>query len=60
MVVVKVCVGSSREGANGAYAKLEYIKAPLENGTEIYIASPKYSINDILSGAAPSTHIFIK
>lgn len=56
----KVCVGSSREGANGAYAKLEYIKAPLENGTEVYIASPKYAISDILSGAAPSTHIFIK
>ena len=56
----KVCVGSSRAGANGAYAKLEYIKAPLENGTEVYIASPKYAINDILSGSAPSTHIFIK
>lgn len=56
----KACVGSSRAGANGAKAKLEYIKAPLQNGTEIYIASPKYLIKDILSKEAPSTHIFIK
>lgn len=56
----KACVGSSRAGANGAKAKLEYIKAPLENGTQVYIASPQYAIKDILAGNAPSTHIFIK
>ncbi|MGN0761523.1 MAG: uridylate kinase [Christensenellales bacterium] len=54
------CVGSSRKGANGAKAKLEYIKAPAQNGTEIYIASPQFSIKDILSGKAPSTKIYVK
>ena len=29
----KLCVGASRQGANGAGAKLEYIKAPFAKGT---------------------------
>lgn len=56
----KSCVGASREGANGAMAKLEYIKAPAQNGTEIYIASPIFSIHEILNGIAPCTKIFVK
>lgn len=56
----KLCEGASRLGANGAKAKLEYIKAPVENGTTVYIASPKYSIDDILNDKAPSTKIYIK
>lgn len=55
-----LCEGSSRVGANGAKAKLEYIKAPAKNGTEIYIGSPIYSIKNILNGTAPCTKIFIK
>lgn len=55
----KLCKGSSRVGANGAMAKLEYIKAPIKNGTEVYIANPAYSISEVLSGQAPSTKIYI-
>lgn len=55
----KLCEGSSREGAAGAKAKLEYVKSPAENGTRVYIASPKYDIKDVLSGEAPCTRIFI-
>jgi glutamate 5-kinase len=34
------CEGASRAGANGAKAKLEYIKGPASNGTKVYIANP--------------------
>jgi len=51
------CSGASRKGANGAKAKLEYIKEPVKNGTTVYIASSKYLISDILSGNAPCTRI---
>lgn len=53
------CNGASRKGANGARAKLEYIKEPLKNGTEVYIANSKYELKDILSGSCPSTKIFV-
>lgn len=56
----KSCVGASRKGANGAWAKLEYIKAPVQNGTEVIIANSRYKIADILSGIAPSTVIGVK
>lgn len=55
----KACNGASRVGANGAMAKLEYIKAPLKNGTEVYIANPKFSISEVLSGNAPCTKIYV-
>lgn len=54
------CYGASRKGANGAKAKLEYIKAPLQNGTEVFIANSKYKMSDILSGVAPSTKIGVR
>ena len=54
------CEGASRAGANGAKAKLEYIKGPASNGTKVFIANPKYTIKDILSGVAPCTRIFVK
>jgi glutamate 5-kinase len=54
------CNGASRKGANGAKAKLEYIKDAVKLGTEVFIANAKYSIKDILSGKAPSTRIGIK
>ena len=53
------CSGASRKGANGAHAKLEYVKEPLRNGTTVFIASSRYPIRDILSGQAPSTKIFV-
>jgi len=51
----KHCEGASRKGANGAYAKLEYIKAPVRHGTTVYIASAEYGLKEILDGRAPST-----
>lgn len=54
------CSGASRKGANGARAKLEYIKEPIKNGTEVIIANSKYSIKDIMAGNAPRTLIKVK
>lgn len=54
------CVGRSRAGSNGAAAKLEYIKPCVTHGTKVIIASAKYDISDILSGAAPATVIETK
>ena len=51
------CRGTSRQGSGGAAAKLEYIKPCVRNGTKVIIASAKYDIPDILSGAAPRTVI---
>lgn len=55
----RVCSGASRVGANGAKSKLEYVKEPISNGTEVFIANSKYRINDILSGVCPSTKISV-
>ncbi len=54
------CNGASRAGANGARAKLEYVKEAVKMGTKVIIASAKYSINDILSGKVRATRIGIK
>lgn len=54
------CNGASRQGANGARAKLEYIKSAAAMGTNTIIANAKYSIKDILSGAIKCTRVGIK
>ncbi len=54
------CNGASRKGANGARAKLEYIKDAVKLGTEVFIASAKYSIKDIIDKKAPSTRIGVR
>ena len=54
------CNGASRAGANGAKAKLEYIKDAVKIGTKVIIASAKYSIKDILSGNAKATRIGVR
>ena len=51
------CNGASRAGANGAKAKLEYVKDAVKNGTKVIIANAKYSIKDILSGKEKCTTI---
>ncbi len=53
----KLCYGASRAGANGAGAKLEYIKPCIRQGTIVYIASAKYDLKDIVNDTAPSTKI---
>jgi glutamate 5-kinase len=55
----KSCIGTSRQGSNGAFAKLEYVMNPAINGTRVLIAHAKYNINDILDGKVPSTRIEI-
>ncbi|NCA67133.1 MAG: uridylate kinase [Clostridia bacterium] len=54
------CDGKSRAGTGGAKSKLEYIKEPLKLGTNVIIASSKYSIEDILKGNAPRTFIGVR
>ncbi len=55
----RCCLGASRAGANGAKAKLEYVKDAAAQGTTVFIANSKFSIADVLSGNAPSTKIGI-
>lgn len=54
------CKGASRKGANGAKAKLEYVKEAVKMGTKVIIASAKYSIKDVLSGKTVATRIGVK
>lgn len=54
------CVGASRAGANGAWAKLDYITAPVLQGTQVIIGNPRHHIRDLLNGSAPATRIGIK
>ena len=54
------CNGASRAGANGAKAKLEYVKDAVKIGTKVVIASARYKISDVLSGKAPSTTIGVR
>lgn len=58
--IKKLCIGASRQGANGAFAKLEYIKPCIQNGTKVIIASSKYDMKDILEGNCPSTQVYYK
>lgn len=54
------CKGASRAGANGAKAKLEYVKDAVINGTNVIIASARYSLHDIISGKAKATRIGVR
>ncbi len=49
------CVGASRVGANGARAKLDFIKEPIQQGTTVIIANAKNRLNDVISGKARRT-----
>lgn len=54
------CKGASRKGANGAKAKLEYIKDAVKNGTQVIIGSAEYSIKDLISGKVKATRIGVR
>ncbi len=54
------CNGASRAGANGAKAKLEYIKDAVKIGTKVIIASARHSIKNILSGKVKATVIGVR
>ena len=51
------CVGSSREGAQGAKAKLEYMILPARRGTQIIIAHSRHRIADLIAGVVLCTRI---
>ncbi len=53
------CAGASRKGANGAKAKLEYVKDAAIQGTTVFIANSRFTIADVLGGNAPCTKIGI-
>lgn len=54
------CAGASRAGANGARAKLEYVKEAAAQGSTVLIANAKYSLKELLNGAVPCTRIGIR
>ena len=56
---VGYCEGASRRGANGAAAKLKYIKEPAKLGTTVFIANSRYGIKAVLEGNAPATKIYL-
>lgn len=49
------CVGASRSGANGARAKLDFIKEPVKQGTTVIIANGRCKLNDAIQGTCPRT-----
>ena len=51
------CIGASRAGARGAWAKLEYIIPAARRGTTIIIGHSRHRVADLVSGAAPCTRI---
>ncbi len=51
----KSCVGASRAGANGARAKLDFIREPIREGTTVIIANAANRLSDVLSGACRRT-----
>ena len=54
------CEGASRKGANGARAKLEFVKEPVKMGAQVVIANAKYAMSDILGGTVPRTVIGVR
>ncbi len=53
------CVGASRNGAQGARAKLEYIIPAARRGTRVIIGHSRHKVTDLISGAAACTRIGI-
>ena len=51
------CVGASRAGAGGAYAKLEYALGPALRGTTVIIGHGRHRISDLVEGRVPCTRI---
>ena len=51
------CVGASREGANGARAKLEYALQCARGGTRVIIGHARHHLSDLTEGRVPRTCI---
>ncbi|HOV70269.1 MAG TPA: uridylate kinase [Clostridia bacterium] len=56
----KGCCGASRAWSNGAWAKLEYIKTPLRNGTKVIIGNAAYKLSELIEGTVNRTVIGIR
>ena len=56
--IKSACSGASRAGANGAKAKLEYIKPCISMGIRVIIAGADADIDEVLGGTAPCTRIY--
>ena len=54
------CVGASREGANGARAKLEYALQCVRGGTRVIIGHARHRLSDLVEGRVPCTRIGIE
>lgn len=54
------CVGASRAGAQGAWAKLEYIIPAARRETTVIIGHSRYRVADLIAGIVPCTRIAIK
>ena len=54
------CVGASRQGANGARAKLEYALQSARNGTRVIIGHARHHISDLVEGRVPCTRIWLE
>lgn len=54
------CLGSSRTGANGAHAKLEYALEAALRGTTVIIGHGRHRISDLTEGRVPCTRIGIE
>ena len=54
------CHGASRAGANGAYAKLEYILRPAMEGTTVLIGHARHRLSDLLEDKVPHTRIGLR
>ena len=53
----KSCIGASREGANGAGAKLEYALSCARHGTTVIIGHARHRLSDLKEGRVPCTRI---
>ncbi len=51
------CIGASRQGANGAQAKLEFIKKPAMEGTTVIIGHARHRLSDLVQGNVACTVI---
>ena len=53
----KSCVGASRAGANGAFAKLEYALGCVKGGTTVIIGHARHRLSDLTEGRVACTRI---
>ncbi len=59
-ILQESCVGASREGANGARAKLEYALQCVRNGTLVIIGHARHRLSDLTEGRVPCTRIGVE